>query len=211
MSVTDLRDRSGHSDRGRCLRLSIADLRDHSSRDLRLSVRDLSDWDGRGCLRLSIRDLGDGLRRLSLRLAIRDLAYCGSNGGASWLSVRRLGNFPRGGVSARKDVDQDGLTLSSPVAVVQVIEATAQALVEDSRGTESEGGVTADRETISVDGSGLGWSIKLELIVGRNVSGAALLVGELAIGESDNEGSLGSWAGTALCKLSQHGGGCGVA
>ena len=96
------------------------------------------------------------------------------------------------------------------MAVVQVIEATAQALVEDSRGAESEGGVTADRETISVDGSGLRWSIKLELIVGRNVSGATLLVGKLAIGESDNERSLGSWAGTALCKLSQYGRGRGL-
>jgi hypothetical protein len=165
---------------------------------LRLSVGDLSDWNGRSCLRLSIGDLGDGLCRLSLWLAIRDLGNGSSDGGAGWLSVRGLGDGSRGGFTAREDIDQDRLALSGPVAVVQVVEATAQALVEDSRGTESEGAVGADREAISVDGSSLGWSIELELVVGRDVSGTALLVGELAVGEGDDEGSLCSWAGIAL-------------
>ena len=87
------------------------------------------------------------------------------------------------------------------MAVVQVIESTAQALVEDSRGTESEGAVGADGEAISVDGSSLRWTIELELEVRCNVSGAALLVGELAVGEGDDEGSLRSWAGIALREI----------
>ena len=87
------------------------------------------------------------------------------------------------------------------MAVVQVVESTAQALVENSRGTEGEGAIGADRETISVDGSSLRWIIELELEVRRNVSGAALLVGELAVSEGDDEGSLGSWAGVALREI----------
>jgi hypothetical protein len=89
------------------------------------------------------------------------------------------------------------------VAVVQVVEAAAQALVEDSRRAKSERAVAADGETISVDGSSLGRSIELELEISRDVSGAAVLVGELAVREADNEGSSSSWAGIALYKVSR--------
>jgi hypothetical protein len=80
---------------------------------LRLAVSELGDWHwDSGCsLWLPVRDLGDWL----------------GPGGASWLPVRLLADGTAG-----NDADEDGLALSGPVAVVQVIEGSAQTFVEDS-------------------------------------------------------------------------------
>ena len=105
------------------------------------------------------------------------------------LAIGCLSDFSAGAGAAGEDVDQDGLTLRGPVAIVQVEEAAAQALEEDGGRAKSEGAVAADRESIGEDGSGLGWLVELELEVGRNVPGATVLIRELAVGQSDDEGS----------------------
>ena len=180
--------------------LSIANLRYDGSWDLWLSIRYLGDWDGRSGLGLTIGYLSNGLCGLRLWLTVRDLADCGSDSSSGWLSIRGLGDFSRGACATREDVDQDRLALSGPVTVVQVVEATAQALVEDCGGTESKGAVATNREAISIDGSSLWGFIELELVVGRNIPSAAILVGELAVGKGDNERSRSSWAGITLLK-----------
>jgi hypothetical protein len=123
LSVTDLGDRSG----GGCLDLSVRDLRDGSGGDLDLAIGDLRDRDGGRSLGLSVGDLGNWLRsdRGTSGLTISLLADY-SNRGASWLSITALtDDGTRGAGAARGDAEQDGLALSSPVAVIQVVEATA--------------------------------------------------------------------------------------
>jgi len=60
-------------------------------------------------------------------------------------------------------------------------------LPPNSGATESERTVTAGSEAGSVDGTSLGGLIKLELVVGGDVTSAAGAVNQLAVGESDGE------------------------
>ena len=86
---------------------------------------------------------------------------------------------------------------------VQVVKATAQALVEDSRIAKSQRAVTAYREATCVDSTGLARSwVELELVVRHNVCDAAILVGEHSVLEGNNEGTIGGWAFTALSDVS---------
>lgn len=71
--------------------------------------------------------------------------------------------------------------------VVEVVESAAQALVPDSRATESECAVGADGETAGVDGTGLGRAVELELLVGGNVTSAVVAVGEDTVVEGDGQ------------------------
>lgn len=85
--------------------------------------------------------------------------------------------------------------LSTLALVVKVVEATsgatsggtAQALVPNSRATESESTITTDGETRSVDSTSLGRTIELELPVVCDVTNTALRVGEDTVGECDGE------------------------
>lgn len=78
------------------------------------------------------------------------------------------------------------------MSVVQVVEVTAQALVENVGATESQGAIRAHAEAGSVDGTGLSWLVELELVVGGNVTCSALAVEEDTIGQGQVEhaGSL---------------------
>lgn len=71
--------------------------------------------------------------------------------------------------------------------VVEVVEVAAQALEEDSGATEGERAVAASRPASGVDGTSLGGAVELELVVGGNVTGAVLGVGEDTILKSDLE------------------------
>ncbi len=96
----------------------------------------------------------------------------------------------RGG-AARGGNQLDGLALGSPVAVVEVVEFTRQALVEDGGGAEGNGAVVAGGETSSVDGAGLGrGAIELELVVGDNGADAALLVSQDTVLERQDEAGV---------------------
>lgn len=171
--------------------LSVRDLGDWSSSwDLDLSVRDLSDgfWYNGSGLDLAVRDLRDWLGAScgGLWLSVGDLRdRLGSGGSDLWLSVRDLRDTSRG--RAGDDIEEDGLALSSPLAIVQVGESTSVARVEDSRGAKSERAVAQDREASSVDGTRLWWSIELELVVGCDVSSSLLGVGEDAVSKGDCE------------------------
>lgn len=187
LSVRDLSD--GLASGRWCLDLSVGNLRNglaSSSWGLHLSVRDLGDGLGLSSddlwLAISVLRDGDGNGGGSLRLSIRDLCDWGSSTSSGWLSVRGLSDGATG-----HDADEDRLALGSPGTIVQVVKGSTQAFVEDSRGAESERAVRANRETSSVDGSSLGRSIELELVVGRNISGSALSIVELAIGEGESK------------------------
>ena len=69
--------------------------------------------------------------------------------------------------------------------VVKVVEVTAQALEEDSAATECKRAVAASRPASSVNGASLSRAVELELVIGGDVTGAVLGVGENAILEGD--------------------------
>ena len=69
--------------------------------------------------------------------------------------------------------------------VVKVVEVAAQALEEDSGVAEGKRAVAASRPASSVDGASLGRAVELELVVGGDVAGAVLGVGENTVLEGD--------------------------
>ena len=92
-----------------------------------------------------------------------------------------------GCASNGESIDEDGNALSTLALVVQVVEATGQALPPESRATEGEGAVGADGETCSVDGTSLGRAVELELSVGSDVTSAVLGVQEDTVVECDGK------------------------
>ena len=83
------------------------------------------------------------------------------------------------------DVDGNLVALVALGLAVQVVEVTAQALVEDGGAADGEGAVRASGPASSVDGTSLGRAIELELVVGGDVTSALLRVGEHAVLEGD--------------------------
>lgn len=77
--------------------------------------------------------------------------------------------------------------MSSEAAVVEIVKAARKTLVEDGATTEGKSTVGAGREASVIDGTGLGWSIKLELIVGNNTSGAALTISQGTTSKCEGE------------------------
>lgn len=179
LSIGDLGDRSTS---GR-LWLTVADLHDRrTSGALDLAIRDLSDWVASGCLWLSIANLRDW------RASYLTVSLLRLDAGGSWLTIRL---FACGGNSAAvDDLEVDRAALSSAVLIVKVEETTAQALLENSIWTENKSAVAADSPTRGVDGTSLHWVVKLELVVGGDVTDAVLVVLEDAILESKGQ-SLG--------------------
>jgi hypothetical protein len=106
----------------------------------------------------------------------------------------------RGRGSDREKVNEDLLALSTLGLVVEVVESTAEALVPDGRVTKSESAVGTSGETSGVDGTSLGRTIELELLVGSNVTNAALVVSEDTVGEGHLE-HLGARVGVAILTL----------
>src|SRR5450755_3217810 len=91
----------------------------------------------------------------------------------------------------RERLDGDGRALSSPVAVVQVVEAAAEALPEHVGAAQRQAPVGAEGEAGGVDGASLGWLVELELVVGGDVASPADRVGQDAVVERDLEGRAG--------------------
>ena len=152
---------------------------------------------------MSIGQLGNGNGRWSLWLSVGDL---GDSGSSLWLAITALSNGRgRGegrsagdgrGSTARNNVKSNRLTLWCPVLAVQVVEVSAQALIENSCVTKGNRRVAADGETSSKDGTGLGWLVKLELEVVGDVSSALLGVEEDTILEGENQSSFATAIGT---------------
>ena len=166
---------SGSSSAG--LDLAVGDLGDgsasgSSSAGLDLTVGDLRNG-STGCagLDLTVRDLGDGSGRGLLGLAVGEL---------------RSSALGRSGArAAADDLDGDLVALLAGGLVVQVVEVTAQALVESGLATKSKRAVGASGPASSVDGASLGRAVELELVVGGDVTGAVLGVKEYTVLEGD--------------------------
>lgn len=143
---------------------------------------------------LTIRDLGDlaqwdtGRSGLDLRLAIGQRAdNCGGdNLRTDDLAIAAL----RRGSPAWHDQNLDGRALGSPVAVVQVVEVAALALVEDGGAAQRQGAVATSREAGCVDGTSLRGLVVLELVVASNVASATLGVEKGAIGQGGDEDAV---------------------
>lgn len=73
------------------------------------------------------------------------------------------------------------------MAVVKVVEAAAETLVEDVGATERNRTVAADGEAGSDESACLGWGVELELIVCCDVSSASLGILQDTIGECECE------------------------
>ncbi len=215
LAVGDLGDGGTAGGRGG-LDLTVGDLRDGgTSGDLDLAIRDLGHGRQVGrSLDLAVGDLGNGgagglvaRGAVSLNLSIANLAHGdGDSGGLDLgLAVGESGDDGGhshaggdGGLHGAATVvllaaaghgdNLDGLALLGPRAVVQVVEVTRAALVEDGGGTDGQGAVLASGETSSVDGTSLGGrAVELELVVGDNGANAALAVGQDTILEVKDE------------------------
>jgi hypothetical protein len=192
LAVGDLGDGSA----SRSLELTVGDLGDRSaSRGLNLSVTDLGDWGAGRSLELTVTDLGDGGTSGLLDLTVTDL---GDNSGAGDLTIGHLRSDGGGGDLAVRDLgsaaatvdglDVDWAALLGNVLVVEVVEGTAQALVEGGVTADGERAVVADGETRGELGVGLaGRWVELELLVGDDVTNTALGVGEDTVLERDDE------------------------
>lgn len=118
-------------------------------------------------------------RRKELQRYGKDLRSGGSLLGLSVGSLRST----RG--STLDNVDVDLVALVASGLVVEVVEVAAQALEEDSGVAEGKRAVAASRPASSVDGASLGRAVELELVVGGDVAGAVLGVGENTVLEGD--------------------------
>jgi hypothetical protein len=196
LTVGDLGDsggRAGGSSAG--LDLAVRDLGDgsasgSSSAGLDLAVRDLGDGSASGSssagLNLTIGNLRNGSTGCAgLDLSVRDL---GDRGGSLLgLAVGELRSSVggRGASAGTDDLDGDLVALLAGRLVVQVVEVTAQALVENGLATKGKRAVGASGPTGSVDGTSLGRAVELELVVGGDVTSALLGVKEYTVLEGD--------------------------
>lgn len=87
-------------------------------------------------------------------------------------------------------VDGDRRALSGPVTIVEVVEASAQALVEDVGAAQGKRTIAADRESSREESTGLGRGVELKLVVGGDVSSASFGVLEDTVGEGKLEGRV---------------------
>lgn len=159
------------------MQLTVCDLRDLAKRD---SSRSCSD------LRLAVAEGGDD--------------SCGHDLRSDDLSVTHLA----GVATALHDEDLNRRTLWSPRAVVQVEKVAARALIEDSRAAEREGAVSARGEASSEDSASLGRLVKLELVVGRDVTGAGLRILEDSVLEGSNQNAVSRAVIALLFEMVSH-------
>ena len=98
-----------------------------------------------------------------------------------------------GGATGRSTLEGDDVDVvagAGPVSVVKVVEATAIALSPDSRWAVSHSAVGTQAEARGIDGTGLGWVVKLELVVGSNVASSASLIFHDTVCQGDGERSV---------------------
>lgn len=82
--------------------------------------------------------------------------------------------------------------------VVQVVEVSTEALVEDGGATKSESVVCTNREACGVDGAGLRGPIELELAVVGNISSPGLRILQDSVLKSQDESAVSSTGSHAL-------------
>lgn len=114
---------------------------------------------------------------------------------SSWLSVwLDLG----GGATTVDSLNVDWAALGSVVLIVQVVEGSAQTLLEDDVAANGECAVLADGPAGGVDSTSLSWAIELELTVVGDVTSAALSVLENTTLEGEDQ-SAGATLLLSLC------------
>lgn len=127
LAIRDLGDRRSH---GRCRNGST-----RSGADLDLTITNLAHGDGndRGVnLRLTVGDDSDD----------RGLNHAGTNGLTAVTTIATIASSVAS--SARRSDNLNGGALSSPVAVIQIVEVTREASVENSRAVQSKRAILAD-------------------------------------------------------------------
>lgn len=105
--------------------------------------------------------------------------------------------------AAGHDVEPDRRALLGDPAVIQVVDVTGLALVEDGGVTEGDGAIPADRESGRVESASLRGTVELELEVVGQVRDATLGILHDGIGDLDNENTLagaGPVGGARLCR-----------
>lgn len=103
---------------------------------------------------------------------------------------------------ASDGVDVDFVALCTLALLVEVVEGTAQALVENGATVDSEGIILADGETRGEKGILLYGIIELELGVGHDAASAAVLVGENTAFKSDDGSCSAHSSGLSLQRRS---------
>lgn len=181
------------------MNLTIRVLADRNVRASRLR----GDRSARGAalLYLTVADLADRDRDDSGDDLGLSIGKSGDDGGlydarADDLAV---GDLRGRGVCTAGDSDQrDRRALGSPVTVVQVEESSREAAVKGGVIAEGDNVVLAERETAGVDCASLGGSVKLVLIIGRDVAGASLSIKGGTILNGDDEVALRTAVGALL-------------
>lgn len=152
----------------------------------------------------TVTDLADEHSRRGrnhLRLAVAERGH--DRGGDDLGADNRLAGLLVGrarlvAAAARHDDDLNGIALLGPPAVVQVVEAAGAALVEDGGAAQGERAVAAVGEAGREDGAGLGRAVELELVVGRDVAGALVVVGQDAVDELRDQDAIAGAGGAGL-------------
>lgn len=91
----------------------------------------------------------------------------------------------------------DGRALFGPVAVIKVVEVAREASVKLSSTVKSKRAVLAERKPRGFEGVGLRRAVKLELIVGGNVTGSVVGILQNAVLESHDQSAF-TLAGSLL-------------
>lgn len=158
--------------------------------DLNLTISDLADGDvdrGRDDLGLSVTQSRDD--------------GCLNDASSDDLTVTNVRDDSVLSTAGDRN-DGNGFALLGPVTVVQVVEVTRETLVERRRFAQSQGAVLAKREAAGDEGTGLGRTVELELVVGCNISSPVLRIDDGSISQTNNEDAVLSAFGSLLYPLS---------
>lgn len=147
-------------------------------------------------LHLAISNLAQGdvhRRRDDLRLTV---AQCGDdsrldNTSSNDLAITNVRDSSLGFHStAGNSHDGNRLALLRPVAIVQVVEVTREALVEGGRVTQGEDVVLTEREAAGEESTGLGRAVELELEVRCDISSSVFRIDDVSIFQANNQDSI---------------------
>jgi len=75
----------------------------------------------------------------------------------------------------------------SPIPIIKIVETAGLALPPDRLAAQRKGTIVADGEACSVNGTSLRGLVELKLVVGGDITGAAILVHKDAVDKCDGE------------------------
>jgi hypothetical protein len=154
-------------------------------------------------LGLAIGNLVKALAEVTGTLII--VTYLAYGTGLLWLTISHLASSSTAtataaATAAGRHASVNGLEVNLIALIalfvrVQVVEAATQALPPNGRAADSQSVVGTEGEAGGVDGTCLRWVVKLELIVGGNVSSTSSLILENTTleGQGESARSLTLW------------------